>query len=214
MHHRSDSLSSGITALAIFGSYAGFPVLDPLGGLVVAALIGKQGVDLFLVSMAELSDRSVPLPILESLNHAIESVARAEENEHLVRGWKDLRATKSGVSTFVDVRLSLVPDISLRRAWEVQSQVQEACGKAVRGAKEVRVLLEPLRDETTHASELKGGVSYLTEHQHEQKHEDEHEHEREREHGRAPVPEERNQHCHDLDHAALHPKHNPNTPRP
>lgn len=148
MHHRSDSLSSGITALAIFGSWIGFPVLDPLGGLLVAGLIGKQGFDLFLVSMAELSDRSVPQPVLTSLDEAVARVARDPQNADLVKGWHGLRATKSGVSTFVDLRLQLAGEICLQRAWEVQSAVQQSCIDAVKGVKEVRITLEPVDHRT------------------------------------------------------------------
>jgi cation diffusion facilitator family transporter len=40
-HHRVDSLTSMIALVGIGGSMMGFPMLDPLGGLLVSALIAK-----------------------------------------------------------------------------------------------------------------------------------------------------------------------------
>ncbi|KAI8970094.1 hypothetical protein BDF20DRAFT_826513 [Mycotypha africana] len=41
-HHRSDAYSSGVALVAIVGSYAGLPVLDPIGGLVVSGMLMKK----------------------------------------------------------------------------------------------------------------------------------------------------------------------------
>lgn len=42
-HHRSDSLSSAVAVVGIAGTLAGYPLLDPLAGMVVAALIARMG---------------------------------------------------------------------------------------------------------------------------------------------------------------------------
>ena len=55
-HHRIDSLSSVIALVGIAGSMAGFPSLDPLGGLVVSGLIVKVGAELSWTSVKELTD--------------------------------------------------------------------------------------------------------------------------------------------------------------
>ncbi|KAI9253019.1 hypothetical protein BY458DRAFT_535915 [Sporodiniella umbellata] len=41
-HHRSDAYSSAVALVAIVGSYAGMPVLDPLGGIAVSAMLAKS----------------------------------------------------------------------------------------------------------------------------------------------------------------------------
>lgn len=131
LHHRSDSLSSGVTFLAIGGSWLGFPVLDPLGGLLVAGLIGKQGADLLLSALAELSDRGVEPEVLESFEAALSGVQ--QHNEGLLLGWRDLRAVKSGVSTFVDVTLQMPPDTRLSQAQTVEQEVRKAITSALKG---------------------------------------------------------------------------------
>ncbi|EPQ32091.1 uncharacterized protein PFL1_00288 [Pseudozyma flocculosa PF-1] len=141
LHHRSDSLSSAVTFLAIGGSWLGFPVLDPLGGLLVAGLIGKQGADLLIGALGELSDRGVEPEVLQRFDRAIAAVQR-DEFPQLLRGWRDLRAVKSGVSTFADVTLELPGQTSLETAGEVEVRVRDAIVKAVKGVKEVRVRLD------------------------------------------------------------------------
>ncbi|CDR99908.1 related to MMT1-Mitochondrial iron transport protein [Sporisorium scitamineum] len=138
LHHRSDSLSSAVTFLAIGGSYLGFPVLDPLGGLLVAGLIGKQGADLLIGALGELSDRGVEPETLQVFDNAIVEV---QKKFPMLLGWKDLRAVKSGVSVFADVTLQLPNDATLLQAGEVEKAVREAIKGSVRGVKEVRVRL-------------------------------------------------------------------------
>ncbi|ORY96453.1 cation efflux family-domain-containing protein [Syncephalastrum racemosum] len=58
-HHRSDALSSGVALVAILGSYAGFPILDPLGGLVVAGMLLRGSADMLTESLQELTDRGL-----------------------------------------------------------------------------------------------------------------------------------------------------------
>jgi hypothetical protein len=56
---------------AIGGSYAGIPVLDPLGGLAVSALILKTGGDVMVSSLRELVDGNVSRTILDDVEKAI-----------------------------------------------------------------------------------------------------------------------------------------------
>lgn len=140
LHHRSDSLSSAVTFLAIGGSWLGFPVLDPLGGLLVAGLIGKQGADLLIGALGELSDRGVDPSILQTFDSAIATVQK--QHPDLLKGWKDLRAVKSGVSTFADVTLQMPKDTTLHEAGKVEEAVKTAIFASIKGVKEVRVRLD------------------------------------------------------------------------
>ncbi|KDN37916.1 cation efflux protein [Tilletiaria anomala UBC 951] len=141
LHHRSDSLSSGITFLAIGGSWLGFPILDPLGGLLVAGLIGKQGAGLLISALGELSDRGVEPSVLRDFDAALAGVQQTLGQQLLIT-WRDLRAVKSGVSTFVDVTLLLPPDMLLSKARDIEQAVKKALTAAVKGVKEVRVHLD------------------------------------------------------------------------
>ncbi|KAJ1978399.1 mitochondrial metal transporter [Dimargaris verticillata] len=55
-HHRSDAYSSMIAIVAIVGAKLGVPALDPIGGLLVAAIVGKNGLQVGMQSLRELTD--------------------------------------------------------------------------------------------------------------------------------------------------------------
>ncbi len=144
LHHRSDSLSSAVTFLAIGASWMGFPVLDPLGGLLVAGLIGKQGADLLVGALAELSDVGVEPSVLKDFETVLEDVQK--QFPDLLVAWKDLRAVKSGVSTFVDVTLEMPPNTKLSDARKVEAKVREAITASLRGVSVTRSLLILTKD--------------------------------------------------------------------
>ncbi|GAA5907306.1 cation diffusion facilitator family transporter [Sporobolomyces salmoneus] len=70
-HHRSDSLGSLVALLAIGAARIGFPMLDPIGGLVVGGMIAKQGWDVGKEAIGELVDKlndpSLPPKIYETV---------------------------------------------------------------------------------------------------------------------------------------------------
>ncbi|CAO3596146.1 unnamed protein product [Absidia cylindrospora] len=73
-HHRSDGFSSLIALGAIGGSYAGMPVLDPLGGLLVSALIVQGGAGIMTSSVKELIDKGIPPNEIEQIKSVIAKV--------------------------------------------------------------------------------------------------------------------------------------------
>lgn len=56
---------------AIVGSYAGLPVLDPLGGLVVAGMIFKSSIEMTTSSLKELADRSIDADDLDKVKRTM-----------------------------------------------------------------------------------------------------------------------------------------------
>ncbi|KAK0549957.1 mitochondrial metal transporter [Tilletia horrida] len=153
MHHRSDSLSSAVTFLAIGGSWLGFPILDPVGGLLIAFLIGHGGAELLFSALGELSDRGVDHETLHSLEHVLDDVissttatgpqkdGRNGAISAAMQGWHSLRAIKSGVSIFIDVALVLPAETTLAQAGAVEQEVIQRLKAARSGVKEVRVRL-------------------------------------------------------------------------
>lgn len=135
LHHRSDSLSSGVTFLAILGSWLGFPVLDPLGGLLVAGLIGKQGFELLLSALGDLTDRGVEPEVREELARVLQGTLEALEGAEAPKGvtFRDLRGVKHGVAMIVDVTLLMPPGTTLAQAHAVEVQVVRALEESNKG---------------------------------------------------------------------------------
>ncbi|KAK4050258.1 mitochondrial metal transporter [Microbotryomycetes sp. JL201] len=74
-HHRSDAFGSLVAVGAIGGAWLGFPVLDPLGGLLVSGMILKQGAEVGLTSLKELTDQ-VTDPTIAPQVHALLATLR------------------------------------------------------------------------------------------------------------------------------------------
>lgn len=74
LHHRSDVFSGCLAGLAIVGSSLGFPMLDPVGGLLVAGMIIKQGSEIGLNAMKELVDYVVDPELNEKIEHYVLSL--------------------------------------------------------------------------------------------------------------------------------------------
>jgi cation diffusion facilitator family transporter len=134
LHHRSDSLSSGVTFLAILGSWLGFPVLDPLGGLLVAGLIGKQGFELLLSALGDLTDRGVEPEVREELARVLqETLDGLEAAAPQGVTFKELTGVKHGVAMIVDVTLCMPAGTTLQQAHEVELKVVRALEESNKG---------------------------------------------------------------------------------
>ena len=85
LHHRSDVFSGCLAGVAIIGSSLGFPMLDPVGGLLVAGMIIKQGSEIGLNAAKELVDYVVDPELNEKIENYVlslrEDVATTEIND-------------------------------------------------------------------------------------------------------------------------------------
>ncbi|KAA0150648.1 hypothetical protein FNF31_06967 [Cafeteria roenbergensis] len=77
-HHRSDAFSSVVAAAGVGGALAGLPLVDPVGGLVVAAMIAKQGVDMGVGALRELSDEAADPSTTAAVQQALLDAAPGE----------------------------------------------------------------------------------------------------------------------------------------
>jgi divalent metal cation (Fe/Co/Zn/Cd) transporter len=57
---------------AIVGSYLGLPFLDPVGGILVAGMIMKNGFEIMLSSLKELADMKVEEDVIIQVEKAVE----------------------------------------------------------------------------------------------------------------------------------------------
>jgi cation diffusion facilitator family transporter len=96
-HHRSDALTSVVALLGIMGAQAGFPFLDPVGGILVASLIIRIGWQQGLECARNLLDG----------NEAIFSKDIAEKliNDGFIFDARDVRTRKSGPQYLVDIQI-------------------------------------------------------------------------------------------------------------
>lgn len=89
-HHRTDVYSSIVALVGVAGASVGYGILDPIGGLVVSAMILKMGVDSAIPSFKELMDIAVP-----DLKDVHEVLGRIKVDKNIV-GFHSVRGRKMG----------------------------------------------------------------------------------------------------------------------
>jgi cation diffusion facilitator family transporter len=118
-HHRSDALSSVGSFIGIFGARIGFPVLDPLAGVVIAFFVLKAAVSIFLEAIGRMTDRASD----DATIHRIFEIVSAQEN---VLGVDQIKTRVFGDKIYVDVEISADGEATLRETHAVAEQVHDA----------------------------------------------------------------------------------------
>ncbi|CAG8708451.1 17145_t:CDS:2, partial [Acaulospora morrowiae] len=119
-HHRSDAASSLVALVSIAGSYIGFPFLDPLGGILVAGMIMKSGMDILISSLKELVDVRVEEDVINHVKHAIQRFQYEEPN---ITNFHSIRGRKSGPFYLIDMVLQVKPDLTVARAHHIEEEM-------------------------------------------------------------------------------------------
>jgi cation diffusion facilitator family transporter len=115
-HTRSDVLTSLTVIAALTGVRSGFPLLDPVAGLVIAAFIGFTGYQIARDTSFILSDHIV----LEA--DQIRDIVLAVPG---VLGCHKIRTRGSSDHVFVDLHVWLRPDTRLDEAHRVSHDVKD-----------------------------------------------------------------------------------------
>lgn len=138
-HHRSDAYSSAVALVAIVGSYAGMPVLDPLGGIAVSAMLAKSSVGLIKSSMSELMDKGITSEEMESI---IQAVSKVKSSELDLIGFHSIRGRKQGRFNHIDIVLQLNPTMTMQNAHNLENLVKSTVKKDCDNIQDVLVYLE------------------------------------------------------------------------
>lgn len=135
-HHRSDALSSIGSLIGVAGAMLGYQFFDPLAAVVIAVIILKVAVDIYLKSIDEVMDKSADDETIEK----IKSVALAVEGVVKV----DLLLTRQHASVlYVDMEIGVKGDLLLWDAHEIAENVHEAIEKEIPLVKHCMVHVNP-----------------------------------------------------------------------
>jgi cation diffusion facilitator family transporter len=145
-HHRSDAYSSIGTGIGIFAARHGWPILDPIAGLVVALLIASIGWKTLRSSAQELMDAQVDEEILCALRQTTLDV----EGVHDIH---TIAARRYGGSYYVDLRIGADSHLSLEEGHEIAMQVEIAIKRQCERVVGVLVHVDP---ESVHRNDPAG----------------------------------------------------------
>ncbi len=139
-HHRSDAISSLVVLVGIGGALAGWPWLDPVAAIVVAAFILHMAWRLIFNSAAELIDTALEPQQVEAIHNAIIAVPGVK-SAHM------LRTRKLGNEAAADVHIQVAPRISVSEGHQIADEVYRAVMSSMSTLRDVTVHVDPENDE-------------------------------------------------------------------
>jgi len=108
-HHRTDAFSSIGSLIGVAGALLGFKFFDPLAAVVIALIIIKVGVEIYLKSIDEVMDKSADEETIQNIRQAVQSV------EGVVA--IDMLLTRQHASViYVDLEIGVDGDLTLWKA--------------------------------------------------------------------------------------------------
>ena len=135
-HHRSDALSSVGSFAGILGARMGFPVLDPLAGVVICVFIEKAAIDIFRDAVDKMVDRSCPEEKVEEMRKVILSADG-------VLGIDELKTRLFGSKIYVEVEILMDASKTLVEAHDTAEAVHDSIEAAFPDVKHCMVHVNP-----------------------------------------------------------------------
>lgn len=135
-HHRSDAISSIAASIGIIGANLGYPVLDPIAGFIVALFIFKVGLDIIIDAVNSLM---IKAPSKED-TEMIKNIAVKVKG---VIGIQELKAHYNGVDLYVDLRIIVNKELSVKKGHDISLNVRNKILNQYSQVKEVIVHIHP-----------------------------------------------------------------------
>ena len=136
-HHRSDALSSIGAFAGILGARLGFPVLDPIAGLLICLCIEKAALDIFRDAAAKMVDKACP----DETEDKMKKVILAQNGVQRV----DMLKTRLfGSKIYVDVEISMDGSKPLVETHQTAEEVHSAIEREFPEVKHCMVHTNPM----------------------------------------------------------------------
>lgn len=135
-HHRSDALSSVGSFAGVLGARLGYPVCDPIAGIIICFFIVKAAWDVFYESTNQLVDKSCD----ESVCIKLREVIAAQDG---VVSIDDLKTRLFGAKIYVDVEIGADGNLRLYEAHDIAQRVHDSIEKSFENVKHCMVHVNP-----------------------------------------------------------------------
>ncbi|UJS26108.1 cation diffusion facilitator family transporter [Thiothrix winogradskyi] len=144
-HHRSDAISSVLVLVAIGGAQLGYPWLDSVAAIIVAAMIFYMAIQLILESTSELVDTGLDAQEVQDIREFICAIDGVE-SVHL------LRTRRMGGRVLADAHLQVDGRISVSEGHHISDTVMYRLRRQFPAISDVIIHIDPEDDETVHPS--------------------------------------------------------------
>lgn len=141
-HHRSDALSSIATMVGVgFAYFLGnkWTILDPIAAIAVGAMILKVAYDLFIPSINELLECSLPKETEQRIVEIITEDAAVHDPHNL-------RTRRIGNHIAIDVHIRLDGEMTVNESHSITVGIENRIRKEYSDATMVNVHVEPIKN--------------------------------------------------------------------
>jgi divalent metal cation (Fe/Co/Zn/Cd) transporter len=186
VHHRIDSLTSFVALLTIGGAHviSDAAWLDPVGGLLISAMVIRAGWGNTLASLLELGDITVDDEVKSSVRRAATKAIKGDAKTGLagISGGeavevKEVQGIKSGQNYLMDIELGVPSFWTVEQTSAVEAAVRERTGAKVRGVRRVKIRFIPNDKGSDFVDEFIGAdISPRSSPEPEDEHDHEHDH--------------------------------------
>lgn len=137
-HHRSDAFSSVGSFIGILVARLGFPVLDPVAGIVICLLILKAAVDIFRDAIGKMTDKACDRQTVAEMHEVI-------LGQKSVAGIDQLKTRLFGNKVYVDVEIRVDGSVTLETAHYTAQYVHDVIEEQFPKVKHCMVHVNPDR---------------------------------------------------------------------
>ena len=115
-HHRTDAYSSLIALVGVGGYFIGYPILDPICGMIVGFYLLKIGAGFFKLGFEELLDRNS--------EYHWNIVKKCIDDSDGIKGIHDLVVTQSGQYVHINCELMVDQQLNMNQIQDILDNVK------------------------------------------------------------------------------------------
>ncbi len=136
--HRSDVLSSVAVLVGVAGARAGYPLLDPVAGLLVSVMVARIGWTMATEAVDDLMDGMAGDGIMVAIVDAARRIDGVLEIH-------DVRARRMGHKVLVDMKIGVDENMTVAASHGVAHRVKDAVMARVEEVSDVLVHVNPVK---------------------------------------------------------------------
>ena len=116
-HHRTDAISSVVALIGVGGAILGYPIMDPIAGILVSGWIIKAGITIGYDAIKELADIGIEKEFLLSIKHLL-------DNTEGVLRYHKVRARRMGPQVLIDLHIEVPEKQSVSASHQIAERVR------------------------------------------------------------------------------------------
>ena len=138
-HHRTDAISSVVALVGIAGAKIGYPIMDPIAGILVSGWIMKTGITIGYDAVKELADTRIEKEVLNSIKNILD---RIEEIVH----YHEIRARRMGPHILIDLHIEVPQKRSVSASHQISERARRIILKEIPQISEVLIHVDAEKD--------------------------------------------------------------------